>query len=650
MLDKVQSGKLGKLPLSDNDELRHALEAVDIRSLVMTYVHLSRDEAMLDRFAVHLPSASLGMLPDASDALLGELRDKVRGLLTTPDAVVQEPITVDLLNRIMCVGMGESVDREFIPLLLEQTGLGPQPDRSARPARTHIPANFQVLIIGAGLTGMAAAVKLDEAGYNYEIVEKNPEVGGTWWSARYPGVGVDTPSHFYSYSFELNPNWTTYTPAGGEMQDYLIGVADKYGLRDRTRFSTMVVSLRWIEMDGQWEIVMRGKDGAEETRRYNAVINAHGPISRWEWPKIDGLEDFQGVKMHTGAWDPKIDLKGKRVALIGTGASAAQCGPAIAGEVSNLTVFMRSGHWVLPNHIAGKPVPEAIKWAMHHIPYYLEWFRFSVYWTASDGLYPNLLKDPEWKGGDISISASNAALREYCLNNMHAKLAGRPDLIEKLTPDAPVFSKRIVMDTNWLPMFMRDNVALETAGIACITADGIRTVDGVNHAFDVILLATGYNLARMTGSLEIIGRDGRNLGEEWGDEDPEAYFGMTVPGYPNYFHMTGPNSGPNHGAGINLLSEAQVHYVIECLDHLVETGQAALEPTREACDGFNERVQGQMPNMIWTHPKAKTYYKNSKGKVIVSWPFRLVDYWNESRNLKLDDYQFHGIPAETGVA
>nr|WP_301287339.1 NAD(P)/FAD-dependent oxidoreductase [Sphingobium sp. OAS761] len=631
------------LPLEDSAALRESIAATDIRALLMTYVHLSRDETMLDRFAPHLPSASLGGVPDPSDELLASLHERMRVLLTTPGAVPAEPMSLALLNRIMSIGMGEPVEDEFIPLLLEQTGLGPQHERSGRPARRSIPADYKVLVIGAGLTGIATGIKLAEAGYAYEIIEKNPEVGGTWWNARYPGVGVDTPSHFYSYSFELNPDWTTYTPAGGEMQDYLVRTADKYGVRTHTRFNTMVVGIRWHETDLLWDVTVRSADGTHSVLRANAVINAHGPISRWEWPKIDGLADFQGVKMHTGDWKADVDLKGKRVALVGTGASAAQCGPAIAGEVGSLTVFMRSGHWVLPNHIAGKPVPEMVKWAMRHIPNYLEWFRFSVYWTGSDGLYPNLLKDPEWNGGDLSISAANAALRDYCLHNLHTKLAGRPDLIEKLTPDAPVFSKRIVMDTNWLPMFMRDNVSLETAGIEHITPSGIRTTDGTDHAFDVIIFATGYNLARMTGSLDIIGRDGRNLGEEWGDEDPEAYLGLTVPGYPNYFHMTGPNSGPNHGAGINLLSEAQIHYVIECLDHLVENGQAAMEPTQGACDAFNARVQAQMPNMIWTHPKAKTYYKNSKGKVIVSWPFRLVDYWRESRAPQLADYDFHAL-------
>jgi 4-hydroxyacetophenone monooxygenase len=627
--------------LGDGEKLDAALEAADIRSLLMSYVHLSHDEDLLDSFAPHMSAASMGAPCNPPAELIAELRRKMRALLTTPGAVVSTDIDRALLQKIMSTGMGEAVPDEFIPLLLEQTGLGPQPNRAARPARARIPEGFKVLVIGAGLTGIAAAIKLGEAGYDYQIIEKNPDVGGTWFSARYPGAGVDTPSHFYSYSFELNRDWTTYRPKGPEMHAYLSRTADKYDIRRHTRFETTVESLRWQEDEGVWDVTIKDRDGAEEVLRVNAVVNAHGPINRWEWPKIAGLDDFAGPRMHTGAWDASIDLKGKRVAMIGTGASAAQCGPAIMDQVGQLTIFMRSGHWVMPNALSNADVPEPVRWAIRHIPLYAEWFRFSIYWTASDGLYPNLIKDPEWPDPELSVSAGNAALRRYCVAHMEAKFKDRPDLLEKLTPDQPVFSKRIVMDTNWFDMFLRDNVALETTAIERITPTGIRTVDGVDHPLDVIIFATGYNLARMTGSLEIIGRDGRNLGAEWGEDDPEGYFGITVPGYPNYFHMNGPNSGPNHGAGINLLSEAQVHYVIECLDHMVETGQAAMEPTREATDAFNARVQGQMPNMIWTHPKAKTYYKNSKGKIIISWPFRLLDYWNESREPRLADYHFH---------
>lgn len=646
---KLPAGKRA-LPLADTPELAAAIEAADLRTLLMTYVALSGDDAMLDLFEPHLPSASMGLPPSAPAAIVDRLRTSMRALLTRADAVGDPVADPARLRRIMSVGMGETVAAEFIPLLLEQTGLGPQPDRSQRPARSLIPVDFKVLVIGAGLSGMAAAIKLQEAGYDYTIIEKAPEVGGTWWSARYPGVGVDTLSHFYSYSFELNPDWSTYTPKGGEMQDYLVRTSRKYAIRDNIRFETTVTRLRWIDEEQLWAVTVRTGDGDEETMHAHAVINAHGPIHFWEWPQIEGLADFHGVKMHTAAWDDAVDLKGKKVALIGTGASAAQCGPAIAEDVGQLTVFMRSHHWVLPNAVAGTPVAEPVQWAMRHIPHYLEWFRFNVYWTSSDGLYQNLLKDPEWADHPHSISATNDALRQYCLGHLNQKLASRPDLIEKLTPDVPVFSKRIVMDTNWLPMFLRENVALETHGIERVTPTGIRTVDGVDHEFDVLIFATGYNLARMTGSLDIEGRAGQKLYDLWGEEEPFAYFGMTVPGFPNYFHINGPNTGPNHGAGVNLLSEAQVHYILECLDLMAEKGIAAIEPTVEACEAFNDFVQAQMPNMIWTHPKSKTYYKNSKGRVIVSWPYRLVDFWQRSRTPQLEHYRTHPRNAGAEVA
>jgi len=632
------------LPLADDEALHGALVAADLPSLLMTYVHLSGDMAFLDRFEPHIHALSTGKQTNIPAELATELREKMRALLTTPGAARFDIPDAASLQRIMSVGMGEPVSEEFIPLLLEQSGLGPQPDRSARPARTRIPQGFKVLVIGAGICGLGAAIKLKEAGYDFEVVEKNAEVGGTWWVARYPGAGVDTPSHFYSYSFALNPEWSTYRPRGREMLDYLIRASHSYGIRDHIRFETEVLGMRWIEEDQVWEVRLNDHHGGESTMRANAVINAHGRLSRWVWPKIDGLKDFTGPMLHTAEWDPDLDLSGKRVALVGTGASAAQCGPAIVDQVEHLTVFMRSGHWVVPSEWAAAKVPEGVRWAMKHIPLYLAWFRFGIYWTGSDGLYSNLIKDPEWPEDSPSVSLVNDRLRQFCMANLEKKLGDKPDLMAKLTPDCPVFSKRIVMDTDWLTMFRRDNVTLETAGIERILPNAIRTEDGTEHPIDVIILATGYDVARMAGWLDIVGRDGVELRELWGDEDPYAYFGLMIPKFPNYFHIMGPNAGPNHGAGVNLMAEAQAHYILECLDYLVEQNAGSMEPTEEATQAFNDRVQGQMPKMIWTHPKANSYYKNSKGRVIGSWPFRLLDYWTESRGPDLGDFQVHRAP------
>lgn len=633
--------RIRPLPLADDSNLHAALAEADLPALLMAYVHLSRDEDMLDRFAPHIHALDSGKMTQIPDDLADDLRQKMRVILTTPGATPAEMPDARLLQKIMSIGVGEAVAQEFIPLLMEQTGLGEQADRSHRPARQRIPSGYKVLVIGAGLSGLAAGIKLAEAGYDYELIEKNPEVGGTWWTARYPGAGVDTPSHFYSFSFEQTPEWSTYTPQAAEMRDYLIGVSRKYGLRDHIRFETSVTAMRWIDARQVWDVTLRDKNGVESVVSANAVINAHGRLSRWKMPAIPGLADFSGPIVHTAEWDEGLDLKGKRVAIIGTGASAAQCGPAIAEEVAHLTVFQRSGHWVVPNAKANVPVSDAVRWAMRHIPHYLEWFRFSIYWAGSDGLYANLIKDPDWPKDSPSVSQINEYLRQYCMAHLEKKLAGRPDLIAKLTPDSPVFSKRIVMDTHWLDMFTRDNVELVADGIERIEGNAIVSKDGTEHPVDVIILATGYDVARMAGWLDIIGRNERNLREEWGDEDPVAYFGLMVPGFPNYFHILGPNSAPNHGAGVNLVAESQIHYILECLDQLVETGASSLEPTAEACAAFNERVQGQMPKMIWTHPKANSYYKNSKGRVIGSWPFRLLDYWTECRTPVLEHFHLH---------
>jgi 4-hydroxyacetophenone monooxygenase len=234
-----------QLPIDDTPELARALGAGDLPTLLMAYVHLSRDEEMLDRFQPHIHAIGSGKTTDIPEDLASDLREKLHSILITPGAAKSDEPKPELLQRIMSVGMGEPVGAEFIPLLLEQTGLGAQPERSSRPAARIGRERLKTLIIGAGLSGMCAAIKLAEAGYDYVVIEKHPEVGGTWYANRYPGVGVDTPSYFYSYSFELNPEWTTFMPKGAEMQEYLVRVSHKYGIRQNIRFETRVNGLRW---------------------------------------------------------------------------------------------------------------------------------------------------------------------------------------------------------------------------------------------------------------------------------------------------------------------------------------------------------------------------------------------------------------------
>lgn len=629
------------LPLAASPELRTALTAANIQTLLMVYVHLTHDESMLETFRLHIHPPYTNPDYQIPQDCIDDLIEKLLHVLTTPGAARSDPPPLDLMQKMMSVGVGEPVDDVFIPMVMEQGGFERREPRKEMLGRTPPPPGFKVLVIGAGLTGLLASIELERAGYDHVVIEKNEEVGGTWWKNRYPGVGVDTPSHFYSYSFEISPEWNHYHPHGADMREYFRSVADKYDVRRNIRFQTIVHSLVFDQDAALWNVTVEDlKTGKREVIRANAVFNAFGTTDRWVLPDIPGIGSFKGIITHSADYDENIVLRGKKVAVIGTGASSAQIVSTIASEVGELVVFMRTKHWVINNPEVTAEVPDPVKWALRNVPHYKEWFRFRVFWFAADGLYPNVVKDPSYPEDGIAVSALNEGLRQYALSHMHHKLAGRPDLIEKLTPDFPIFSKRIVMDAGWYDALLQPHTTLETTPIAEILPTGIRMKDGTEYEFDVIICATGFRAESLVQELEIKGRDGHDLAVDWADEEERAYLGTTIPGYPNYFLSTGPNAGPNHAGGLNIVSESQVHYMIECLDHMIAVGARTIDVTDEAFIRHNKRIDERMKHMIWTHPKSKSYYQNSKGRPVGPWPFRLVDMWNEMQSPLYDDYRF----------
>jgi len=627
-----------RLPITDKAGLKQALEDANLPSLLMVYIQYTQDEPYLKEFEPYLRAIYSTDVATIPDDLAADLRNRLFNLLTDPNPPAEKKPSRELVRRMMSVSVGEEVDEQLIPVLYDQMGFEPPVIRKALPNRPQAPVGFKVLVIGAGMSGIAAGIKLDEAGYDYTILEKNSEVGGTWLENVYPGVGVDTPSHFYSYSFEQNPEWSHYHPKGPEIQAYLVRVAKKYNVRDRVVFNTRVKSCAWDEAKQLW-IVATECNGKEGTLEVNAIINGHGILNRWKMPDIPGLKDFKGPALHTAGWDPKVDLTGKRVALIGTGASGAQCAVAMAPLVKELTVFQRSKHWVLNNPEINRDVTEGVKFALRCIPHYKEWFRFRVYWFTGDGLYGNVVRDASWPNQDVSISPQNNGAREYALAYIQRKFADRPDLLEKMVPDYPIFGKRIVLDADggWLDTLKKPNVTLETRHIDHIEADAIVLKDGTRVEVDVIALATGFELNPPLGPMKIYGRGGVEAGAAWGKDDARSYLGVMVPGFPNLFLTFGPNSAPNHAAGVNMVVEAQLNYIVEALDLIVAEKARAMEPTEKAFEAWNNKVDTQMANMVWTHPKASSYYLNSKRRNWVSCPFRLADYWSMTRKPVRDD-------------
>jgi len=624
--------------------LREALQVADIRVLLMSLVHVSGEEHWLDRVSPYIQAQfqggaknPQGVAASIPDALKDEIRRRLFDVLTDPQRQPRQPSRA-LMQRMMSICVGEPVGDEFVPLVLEQAGFtGLQEvnlDRRVPP-----PSGYKVLVIGSGLSGICAGIRLGEAGYDYEILERNEELGGTWYENTYPGVAVDTPSHFYSYSFEVSPEWPHYFSRGEKVELYLQHCAVKYGVRPRIQFNSEVKALAWNPSSQRWQVTVRDtRSGEGRIHEADAVITAAGPLNRPSYPGIPGLEDFKGPKVHTARWDHGLDVKGKRVAVLGVGCSAMQVAPAIVDQTEHLTVFQRTPHWIIPSPSLNAEVPKGTRWAMRHIPYYGEWFRFLTYWFVSDGLYAIAKVDPAWPHQDVSVSELNERRRQVLIEHIRKELEGRPDLIEKVTPQYPPMGKRIVQDNNWYKMLRRDDVSLETTGIDHIEADAIVLRDGRRVEVDVIILATGFVTSQMLHPLHVVGRDGVVLREVWGDEDPRAYLGLTVPGFPNFFVMTGPNSAPNHGAGVNLVSEGQSNYIVGCLSMLHESGKRAMEPRQDVFERYNETIDGMLRGLVWSHPKVSSYYLNSKHRNFMSNPWRLVDYWRMMREPKADDY------------
>ncbi|MBW2722948.1 MAG: NAD(P)/FAD-dependent oxidoreductase, partial [Deltaproteobacteria bacterium] len=457
----------------------------------------------------------------------------------------------------------------------------------------------------------------------------------------YPGCRVDVGNHFYCYSFEPNHEWSEYFSQRDELHDYFERCGTRYGVRDQIRFETEVVSARFDEAESIWDVLVRTNDGAEEVLRVNAIISAVGQLNRPKIPQIEGLESFTGAAFHSAEWDSEVQLEGKRIAVVGTGASAFQMVPELARTAQQLFVFPRSPGWMLPNKNYHRRVPEEVKWLMKHVPYYARWYRFLIFWPGSDGLWPSLKVDPDWPHPERSVNAANEAMRVAFVRYMEAQLGGDAELLAKVTPSYPPFGKRILQDNgSWLEALMRDNVELVSDSVAKLTHDAVVSADGAEYPVDVVIFATGFHANKFLWPMEIRGRGGIKLSEKWGD-DPEAYLGMTVPSFPNLFCLYGPGTNLAHAGSIIFHSECQVRYIMGCIKALIESDLAALECKQEVHDEYNQRLNDLVAQMVWSHPGMDSWYKNSKGRVTILSPWLLVDYWRWTRELNLEDYDLY---------
>jgi 4-hydroxyacetophenone monooxygenase len=638
----------------DAERLRRALQAANIPTLLMSLFQLTGDEKWLQ--PPYRPTRTRGLsfhdsggLPSAIQAEIKDAAvDAVLAAASGVPPAVPAPAS-GVLVEMMSACMGEDVPDEYAAMVAEEMGF--VSEAAMRSVDTADPEShtFEVIVVGAGISGLLAAVKLREAGIKCTVLEKSVDVGGTWLHNQYPGSGVDTPSYLYSFSF-FRRAWSTHFAKAPEVISYLESMVDAFGLRACIRLGHEVTAATYDEESRTWTVRVRRENGEELVLTANAVITALGQLNVPKIPDIDGMSSFDGDVFHSAQWPRDLDVTGKRVAVIGTGASAMQIVPAIAGQVSSLTIFQRSPQWVAPNSDYFKPVGDDVHWLMEHVPYYEHWYRFRLSWQFNDKVHAALQIDPEWSHPERSINAVNDGHREFFTKYLQKELEGRDDLIAKALPTYPPFGKRMLLDNGWFAALNRANVELVTDGVRSIVPGGVVDETGTMREVDVIVLATGFEARRMLHPIEIRGRGAQCLRDVWGEDDARAYLGITTPGYPNLFFMYGPNTNLGHGGSYIFIAECQIRYIVNMLRKMIAKQVAAVECRRDVFDDYNRRVDDAHSKMIWAHRGMDTWYRNAAGRIVTNAPWRVVDYWTMTHEADLGDFVAETTGAPSGPA
>lgn len=621
-------------------DLRSHLASANIPSLLMVLYQLTGDEKWIEDPFLPLPQSAAASPDDDSGGLDPELQEEVR------EAAIEairrwyegEPVAVpspsgELLIRLMSTCTGEQVPETYAPMIATQLRFTPAP--VIRPADESSLVNFSCVVIGAGISGLVMSYRLQRAGIPFTVLERGQEVGGVWRDNHYPGAGVDTANEMYSFSF-FPRNWSMFYSKRDEMMEYFRSFADTYDLRRSIRFGTEVVAMEFDETEQLWHLRCRTAEG-EMTVSANVVVSCVGIFAEPKIPPIAGIETFAGPIFHSARWPEGFEVTGKRVAVVGSGASAMQIVASTADKASELHVFQRTPPWIRPSEKYFTLVPEGNHWLLNHVPFYREWNKFRMAWLSYDKLIPTLYIDPDYPHPDRAINAANDAHREKLTEYIRSELEGREDLLKKAIPDYPAFGKRMLLDNGWYKALRKPNVELIAEEVTGIDETGLSTGSGLHREVDVIVLCTGFQTTRYLGPIEVVGRNRAELHSVWGDDNAEAYLSFTVPGFPNLFLTYGPNS-QGSGGSFTLSAELQTQFVIQCIVAMLDNDLGTLEPKRDVFENYISEIDAKLQEMIWSHPNVTTYYKNRHGRVVIPRPYSVVEWWHKLRCPRLEDY------------
>ncbi|MET1000492.1 MAG: NAD(P)/FAD-dependent oxidoreductase [Acidimicrobiia bacterium] len=634
-------------PITEDDaKIAAYLEDVSIPTLLVSMVHLTGDPSWI-RSELKPQGLFLNEIQGfmSEDDKAEARRRALVAIATFRDGgcVLPPPPDAELVREMMAFLACEPVPDNYVELMLEELELdGIDHRRIEIDAPDDAKRAFPVLVIGCGQSGLLAGIRLKEMGLPFTILEKNASLGGTWWENQYPGCRVDVGNHFYCYSFEPSDHWSEYFAQQPELHQYFVDVMHRHGIDEHVRWETEVVRAEWDDVSASWVVTARTPDGNEEVLRARALISAVGQLNRPSLPDIPGMETFAGPSFHSAGWDHSVDHRGKRVALIGAGASGFQIAPTIAPEVEQLTVFQRTAQWMFPNPNYHAKVGEGMRWALRHLPYYGRWYRFLIFWPASGRTLEFSRIDPDYPDQQRAVSEANELTRQFFTGWIESQVED-PELLAKVVPDYPATGKRTLQDNgSWLQALQRENVMLVRNGIDHIEPDAVVTVDGTRHHVDLIVYATGFHVNKFLWPMDIVGRNGVVLAEQWdGGEDAAAYLGITVPNFPNFFCLYGPGTNLAHGGSLIFHSECEMRYISGCLGALVANGHRSMDVRADVYDAYEARHQSEINQMVWASPAIRhNFYRNGKGVIRTLSPWPLADFWEWTREPDLAEYVF----------
>ena len=625
----------------DAEQIEQLLEAADLPSLLAALAHATGDPGLVPTDLWLNPDLALqpdGGWDERQVELAREFASSGLQRLMSSRAGADGPAD-DLVPSLIDWLTGADLDDGYRRMLAEElavTGDLRVPEPIGGDGWPPTDADYPVAVIGAGMSGILAAHRLKQAGVDCVVLEKNPDVGGTWLENTYPGCRVDVFNHVYSYAGEQRPDWPQYHSSQPVLLDYFQDCARRWGIRDRIRFGTGVDAMSWDEHARRWTLQL---DGGEAITA-GAVVSAVGQLNRPLMPDIEGIGSFAGEKFHSSSWRHDIDWDGLRVAVIGTGASALQFIPHLATDAAHVTVFQRTPPWLIPRPVYHEPLAEGLLELFRLIPGYAHWFRLRLFWCTHEGTVGALRRDPAWDGPlDRAVSRRNEETRRLLTLYLRSQFGDRPDLLEKVVPDYPVGSKRVVLDNGiWASTLKRPNVELVSDGIERIEPAGVRGTDGRLHRADVIVFGTGFRASEFLMPMQVTGRGGADLHETW-DGDARAYNGVCVPGFPNLFCIYGPNTNIVVNGSIIYFAECATHYVVECLRLLASQGAAAMDCRTDAYKSYAARMDEHNSQMAWGISPVNSWYKSPSGRIAQNWPLPLIDYWRQTRDPNPEDFE-----------